>query len=50
VLTVHDAIAAIPALTRDRALAATAAAFGLPAHKIHNIVKKVRILVKQRIV
>lgn len=47
-LAVHDAIAAVPALSQDQALAATAAALGLPVHKTRTMVKKAKILVKQQ--
>ncbi len=48
VLDVYTQIAAIPSLTEEQALSATAAALGLPVHKTRNVIKKLKILVKRQ--
>lgn len=47
VLEVFDQIAAIPALSTNQALQATAAAFDIPVLRTRTIIKKTRILVKR---
>jgi 16S rRNA (cytidine1402-2'-O)-methyltransferase len=47
VLEVFDQIAAIPTLSSDQALQATAAAFDIPVPRARTIIKKTRILVKR---
>jgi 16S rRNA (cytidine1402-2'-O)-methyltransferase len=48
VLALYDQLSSIASLTRDQALAATAAAFGLPMARTKTLVKKARILVKRQ--
>jgi 16S rRNA (cytidine1402-2'-O)-methyltransferase len=47
VLEAFDQIAAIPTLSSDQALQATAAAFDIPVPRARTIIKKTRILVKR---